>query len=422
MRILKLTGEPKATPIFMGSDENAYGQARAYHELYGKKAIVYAGGLLAATKYTDIIDMHVVPGFGEDPVFIETMRELAKEYATHAEPVVLIGLGDKYPPLIAKHADELRQTFVVPYVDYELLERLIYKNTFSEIADQYGLPHPKSVVLAKDELPAQGKITSPWGYPVVLKAADSVEWVDLHFEGRAKVYILNSEDELDKAVRDAYAHGYHGKFILQDAIPGDASQERNVTGYVDQHHHLQVISLGHPVLEDPTPWGIGNFAAILPDYDAEVYRVAEKFLTALNYTGFFNMDFKYDTRDNTFKFFEMNIRPGRSSYWATLNGVNWVGEILSDYGNQRDPQAPTTYANQDTDKYQLWLQIPAKMFIKYAPASAEKTAAVKLIKQGRYGFTYKYKPDWNWKRRLMYMRANQLFRKSYKQYFGSHLD
>lgn len=71
------------------------------------------------------------------------MRKIKKRYADHEEPVILIGCGDGYAELIAKHKDELSDVFICPYVDYDLLKHLNNKERFYEMCDKYDLPYPK---------------------------------------------------------------------------------------------------------------------------------------------------------------------------------------------------------------------------------------------------------------------------------------
>ena len=62
------------TPILLGSDFNAYGMARSFYEITGRRVQAYAGTVLAPTRFTKIVNVDIIPGFSEDPVFIESMR------------------------------------------------------------------------------------------------------------------------------------------------------------------------------------------------------------------------------------------------------------------------------------------------------------------------------------------------------------
>lgn len=44
---------------------------------------------------------------------------------------------------------------------------------------------------------------------------------------------------------------------------------RVLNAYVDHDHHVRMMVLGHVLLADPTPEAIGNYAAIIPDYNED---------------------------------------------------------------------------------------------------------------------------------------------------------
>ena len=155
-----------------------------------------------------------------------------------------------------------------------------------------------------------------------MKPANSVEWLNIDFEGRRKAYIFNDPAELETIIKRAYDAGYTSEMVIQDFIPGDDSRMRVLNAYVDQHHRVRMMFLGHPLLEDPSPVAAGNYAAILPDYNEGVFRRIKAFLEDIKYEGVANFDMKYDERDGEYKLFEINLRQGRSSYFVTLNGFN----------------------------------------------------------------------------------------------------
>ena len=53
-----------------------------------------------------------------------------------------------------------------------------------------------------------------------------------------------------------------------------------LNAYVDKHHRVRMMFLGHPLLEDPSPVAVGNYAAIIPDYNEDVFRRIKAFLEA----------------------------------------------------------------------------------------------------------------------------------------------
>ena len=60
-------------PILLGSDINVYGMARAFHEAYGITSRAYAYFQLSPTKFSRIVDVHIVPDFNNFVTFRDTM-------------------------------------------------------------------------------------------------------------------------------------------------------------------------------------------------------------------------------------------------------------------------------------------------------------------------------------------------------------
>lgn len=407
----------KFTPILLGSDINVYGMARSFNEAYGIKVKALADQQLAATRYTKIVDLHLHPGFSADPVFMDVMHKEMDIYKDHSEPVILIACGDGYAELLSKHKEELSKVFVVPYIDYDLLQVLITKEGFYKMAEKYGLPYPKTKIITMDDYKKENYLTIPFDYPVELKPADPVSWLKVQFEGRKKTFTIKDEGELADIVGKIYKNGYKADLILQDFIPGDDSNMRTLNAYVDKNHQVKMMCLGHPLLEDPTPQSIGNYMTILPAYDQKLYEEVQSFLEKLHYTGMANFDIKYDVRDGQYKFFEINLRQGRSSFYVTLNGYNLAKWYVDDYveDNLKDKEA--VYGNKLKSKAVLWLGVPAKLFKEYAIDNEAKRTAEKLLDEGRYGTTVFYDKDRNFRRWLLmkYMFHNYYAR--YKKYF-----
>ncbi|KRL02812.1 hypothetical protein FC20_GL001852 [Lactobacillus equicursoris DSM 19284 = JCM 14600 = CIP 110162] len=407
----------KFTPILLGSDINVYGMARSFNEAYGIKVTALAASTLAPTRYSKIVNIEQHPGFSEDPEFIKVMREKIKEYKNHEEPVILISCGDGYSELLAKHKEELEEAFIVPYIDYSLLKKLISKEGFYEVCEEYGLPYPKTKIITMADYQDGSYADVPFAFPVALKPEDPVSWLDVQFEGRKKAFVIKDLAEFKDIVGKIYTNGYKEDLILQDFIPGDDSNMRVLNAYVDKHHRVKMMCLGHPLLEDPDPIAIGNYMVITPDYDQRLYDTVKAFLEKINYTGMANFDIKYDSRDGQYKFFEINLRQGRSSFYVTLNGYNLAKWYIDDYVEDSLKDKETVYGNKNPQTHRLWLGVPPKIFEKYAVDSDAKMAAMALLKAKRYGTTVFYKKDFSPKRWLLMKHMYHNYYKDYERYF-----
>lgn len=405
----------KFVPVLLGSDINVYGMARCFYEAYGISSIALSEATLAPTKYSSIVSVEAHDHFSQEEVFIQVMREKIKAWKDDPRTFLLIACGDGYSTLVSKNKEELSQRFVCPYIDYELLAQLEDKDSFYQMCETHQLPYPKTYLIHGKTTIEEIQADFPLSFPVVLKPADSIAYLEIHFEGYKKAYIIDTPDELIQTIHLIYDHGYQADLILQDYIPGDDSYMRVLNVYVNQHHQVKMMCLGHPLLEDPTPEAVGNYVAILPEFNQEVYDQIQAFLENIQYTGFANFDMKFDQRDQTYKLFEINIRQGRSSFYTTLNGYNLATYLVEDYINQSD--APTVYANQDPSKHVLWLGVPKQLFLNYAADNESKQTAKKLIHEHRYGTTLEYKKDLSLKRWVLLKYISYIYVKRFKEFF-----
>lgn len=339
-------------------------------------------------------------------------------YANHQEPVILIGCGDGYAELISKHKDELSDVFVCPYVDFKLIKQLNSKENFYNMCDKHNLPYPKTKIITKNDFESDQPIKQPFGYPVALKPTNSVEWLDIHFEGRKKAFVIKSEAEFKDIVSKIYENGYTSDLILQDFIPGDDSNMRVLNAYVDKNHKVKMMCLGHPLLEDPSPSSIGNYVAIIPEYNQAIYDMIQKFLEDIKFTGYANFDMKYDSRDGSYKLFEINLRQGRSSFFVTLAGYNLADWVIQDYVYDSLKDQPTVYGNKNKENYSLWLGVGKNVFRKYAKENSEKDLANNLINEGKFGTTFWYDKDRNFKRWLLITWMKHIYKKNFDRYFS----
>ncbi len=399
-------------PILLGSDINVYGMARSFHEAYGITSEAHSAGFLSATKYSKIVNVHAHEEFDEPEGFIKAMRQLKEQYKDDPRQLILVPCGDTYTEMVARYKAELMPRFVCPTVDYDLQQILSNKVLFYETCEKYELPYPQTMIITKTEFEKKQAIELPFDLPVALKPANSVEYLDIQFEGRKKAFILYSVAEVNDVLKKIYQAGYTSEMICQNFIPGDDSRMRVLNAYVDRNHKVRMMCLGHPLLEDPTPQSVGNYVAIMPDYNEKIYDQIKQFLETIHYTGFANFDMKYDERDGEYKLFEINLRQGRSSFYVTLGGYNLAKFLVDDYVLET-PFKETVYGKAN----KLWIGVPKGILKKYIVAGSDKDKALTFISEGKYGTTINYKKDMGFKRFLLVKHMFYTYYDRYKTYF-----
>ena len=229
--------------------------------------------------------------------------------------------------------------------------------------------------------------TLPFGPPYVAKPADSVAYWEHEFEGVKKVFICQTWEELLHALDLVYASGYPDHMVIQEFIPGDDTYMRVMTNYSDRSGQVKLMCLGHVLLEEHSPHGIGNHAVIITEYDEALSLKIKQLLEELHYTGFSNFDIKYDSRDGKYKLFEINCRQGRSNYYVTGAGYNIAKLLVEDRIEHRE--LPFVI----TKNHALWRMVPKKVAFKFIPKAYHPQMKA-LIRAGASTHSLEYHRDY----------------------------
>ena len=391
-------------PLLFGGDINVYSVARAFHEAYGVKSIAYGKFHTFPCAFSAIIDYRTCPENEEDEVFLQHVNEVCAQLPD--KTVLVIGCGDSYVQLAARYKDQMPANAIAPYIPGDLLDHLINKEYFYKLCDQHGIDHPATVIYDKS---MGHDFSLPWGPPYIAKPADSVAYWACGDHSLAKVYICQSWEELLESLDHVYAAGYQDHMVLQEFIPGDDSYMRVLTSYSDRNGKVTTMCLGHVLLEEHSPHGIGNHAVILTDCDEELELKFRDLLESLHFTGFSNFDIKYDRRDGKYKAFEINCRQGRSNYYVTGSGHNIAKMVVEDRVEHQDLPFQMTHDRS------LWRMVPRKVAFKFTP-KAYHGEMQELIRAGKDSHSLVYSGDASLKRRLRILKNHIGNIKRFDQY------
>ena len=379
-------------PIILGGDITTYSLARSFHEEYGVKSVAVSMLKSIMISHSSIIENIVVPDMDSKEHFVQRLIEIAKRYP--GKKLLLMACGDWYVRMIVENRAALEEYYVVPYIGEELLNRLVLKDSFYRICDEVGVPYPKTFVYdCKDPQP----LDFDFSYPVIAKPASSAAYHYAKFEGKKKVFRMKSEEELSAMLDKLRASGYDYKFLIQDTIPGLDYNMRILTCYCDRHGKVRFFSSGHVLLEDNAAMGVGNPVAIINDVNREIMENARRLLEHVGYTGFANFDIKYDERDGSFRFFEINTRLGRSNFYVTGSGFNAVKWIVDDLIYKKDfDDEPVIADNEDS----LYTVVPKDVLVNYVKDDALRQRVKELYAKGCVHDPLSYKGERNLIRRL----------------------
>lgn len=390
-------------PVLLGSDRNVYGMAVSFHEQYNIRSIALGKCDFLETRYTKIIDLYQNKDIEKKEVFL---KELKKIYENNKDKkLLLIACSDTYMKLIVENKKELEKYFLVPYIDEELMNKLVLKEEFYKTCEKYNLDYPKTKIIDKEN------ISIDFNYPVIIKPSDSVSYFKTDFPGKKKVFIVYNENEYNSTINNIYNSSYKGNLIVQEYIEGDDTTLRVMNCYVNRRHHVTFMALGNILLEEKTPKSIGDYDAIIPTYDEELFKKMKDFLESINYVGYANFDFKLDKKTNTYKLFEINIRQGRSSSFTTVAGCNLTKYVVDDFIYDKDME--TKYLKNDY----LWTIVPKGVIFKYLKNEKLKELVKKLYQEKKVRNILFYKKDFSFKRYYFLILRTLNYYNKYKKYY-----
>jgi D-aspartate ligase len=401
-------GDRAFIPLIFAADINVYSVARAFHEQYGLRSRAFGKASAGPCARSRIIDYTSV----EDADRQDVLRALVNGFArAHSgRRILLLGCGDNYVRSIIANKGAYEENVIAPYVDLALFETLTHKERFYELCRERGVDYPDTAVhraqTGRDyEMPFEG--------PYIIKPANGVSYWEHPFAGQNKVFKAKTREETDGILDRIYAAGYDDSVIIQNFIPGDDSFMRVLTCYSDRNGRVRLSCLGHVLLEEHTPHGIGNHAVILTEYSESLQTQLAGLLEDLRYTGFSNFDLKYDRRDGKFKVFELNARQGRSNYYVTGAGENIARYLVEDRVFERDLQP------KFVTERSLWMVVPKRVAFSYTPRTPYRAEMKRLMREGRCVNPLLYKADGGI-RHILGIRKNLLghFFK-FRKYYGN---
>lgn len=394
-------------PVLLASDINVYSMARAFHEEYNVQSLMVARDLSGPVMNSKILRYWEEKELDDSKVFLDTMKKIYEE--NKDKTLIVIGCADHYVRLVVENKEALKDMYVVPYSDKEVLDNIVLKETFYSLCSKYNLDYAKTLVYKKE---MNLDFTLDFDFPVVLKPSDSVSYNKNSFEGQHKVYFIDNMQDLKDTLKTIYGHGYEDNMIIQERIPGDDSAMYDLQVYVGRDHKVKLMNFGNVLLEEHTPKGIGSNAATLVDYNEELMKKIQVFLEDIGYEGLADCDLKYDHRDGTYKMFEINIRQGRSHYRVTGGGDNLAKYIVEDYVLHKE--LPLKFVK---DEY-FWHVVPLGIVYKYINDEEKVKKIKRLVKEGKVCHSLYYPKDMNIKR-WAYLKLRDFNQyKKYKKHLG----
>lgn len=389
-------------PVILGTDIGSYSISRTFYEYYNVKSIIVGKYNYWMTHYSNITETYVVNDMSVDKL-IKFLIELSKEMKD--TKLLLFGCSEDYVDIIIRNKKKLEKYFVIPMIDDKTLERVVEKDNFYKVCEKVGINYPKTVILNPDNYQSE---EIPFSYPIIAKASNKAKYQRVNFNGKMKVFLIDSYDELQSMLKDCYESGYDDDFVIQEYIAGEDSNMRVLTCFCDENSNVLFSSVGRVLLEEKGPNVTGNYAAIVNTKDDAIVEDAKKFLKETKYVGYANFDIKYDDNTGKYYFFEVNVRLGRSNFYMASGNTNYLEPIVDTfiYNNPKEK-----YEQKGEELYHI---MPFCVIRKYC----KDKELVKKVKKLKKNNPLDYKRDFSLKRKMNIYLALVNYIRKFNRYYG----
>ncbi|MER7346075.1 ATP-grasp domain-containing protein [Streptomyces aurantiacus] len=232
----------------------------------------------------------------------EVRAALLRVSARVGRPAVLIPLDDAGALAVGAVREALTARYLLPRTAPGLPDRLADKGTLAGLCARFGVPHPPTVAPAS---PADAAAAmSALGTPAVAKW--SRPWLLPRDAGLRSAVLVRTPREA--AVLHERAPDAGSRLLLQAYVPGGRDADWFVHGYVTRDGAVRGGGTGRKRRARPRaagPTAVGEWAD-----DADLWALARRLLTALDYRGAFDLDLRRDPRTGTYHLLDFNPRPG----------------------------------------------------------------------------------------------------------------
>jgi len=234
---------------------------------------------------------------------------------------ILFPTRDENVAAFSRYRSELAQFFRVTTGPWESVEWAWDKKKTYELAEELGIPCPKTFnPKSIEEIPAL--------YPRLPLAIKPAVKENFFYATGAKAWRADTPEQLrslyEKAIRQIKAE----EILIQEIVPGGGIEQYSYCAFV-QKGIPQCVLTARRARQHPREFG--RAATYVETVDApEIEILSERFLKAINYHGVVEIEYKRDSRTGEYKLLDVNARPWGFHAIGRAAGIDFPYLIYAD--------------------------------------------------------------------------------------------
>ncbi|HEX8075326.1 MAG TPA: hypothetical protein VF545_10140 [Thermoleophilaceae bacterium] len=260
------------------------------------------------------------------------LRNLLAFAERQPEPPVLFFQHDGDLVFVSRHRARLAEAMRFTIADDDLVEQMVDKTRFAELASLRGLPVPRSAVLVPRTQPDVPDLSLD--YPLILKPLTRRDLLWRPLAGKAKAIEVDSPKrlaELWPRFVDADV-----ELVAQELVPGGEDRIESYHAYVDERGEVAGEFTGRKIRTLPAEFGETTALEITDEGD--VYEVGRHCMRELGLRGVAKLDFKR-APSGRLLLLEINARFNLWHLPGAVAGVNLPALVYADLAGLPRPSA-----------------------------------------------------------------------------------
>jgi len=256
-------------------------------------------------------------------------NQLVAAARSESEPPVLFYQSDPQQLMVSRLRDRLAPALRFVTAEPTLVEDLIDKARFADLAARMGLDVPVTLVLQPGTpLPPPSALQMPLIVKPALRRTD--DWAPT--AGSAKAMQVSSYETLE-ALWAKFEPAGTG-IVVQELVEGPESAIESYHLYADAQGEIVGEFTGRKIRTWPAAFGLSCAVEVLDI--PEVRRIGRDIVERIGLTGVAKLDFKRDAR-NRLRLLEINARFNLWHFPGALAGVNLPALVYADLVGEPRP-------------------------------------------------------------------------------------
>jgi D-aspartate ligase len=234
---------------------------------------------------------------------------------------VLFPTRDEHVAAFSRHRQALSQVFRVPTPDWEITKWAWNKWNTYRLAQQLGIPIPRTwcprTIEEIDQIDAE--------FPLAVKPSVKE---DFFYATKAKAWRAENKDQLKEMFQKASGHVGSNEVLVQEIIPGDGTRQFSSCVFMKKGIVLGSMEAQRWRQHPPE---FGRAATFVESIDLPVVEeLTLKFLRAIDYYGLAEVEYKLDPRDGKYKLLDVNARTWGFHALGSPAGVDFSYLLYAD--------------------------------------------------------------------------------------------